>query len=175
MRLHLQPVTAICSQAVEKRSAQSHGAMCVHEFALELIKHAANTAPRATGDASPASQLTYERRCRGVALQVGVVHLRDGGDAPPTPDGAHRAHARRPELPGITRPAHSRVCAAARPQAAHHDRAGMVGFKAGQAVPADMSSRLSAQLLADAKPIPSSMVGGQSSTADMFFEFSDKL
>ena len=31
---------------------------------------------------------------------------------------------------------------------------GMVGFKAGQAVPADMSSRLSAQLLADAQPQP---------------------
>ena len=31
---------------------------------------------------------------------------------------------------------------------------GMVGFKAGEAVPADMSSRLSAQLLADAKPRP---------------------
>ena len=31
---------------------------------------------------------------------------------------------------------------------------GMVGFKAGEAVPADMSSRLSAQLLADAKPQP---------------------
>ena len=29
---------------------------------------------------------------------------------------------------------------------------GIVGFEAGQAVPADMSSRLSAQLLADAKP-----------------------
>ena len=31
---------------------------------------------------------------------------------------------------------------------------GMVGFNAGEAVPADMSSRLSAQLLADAKPRP---------------------
>eukprot|EP00964_Phaeocystis_antarctica_P013183 scaffold7221_cov76-Phaeocystis_antarctica.AAC.1 len=51
------------------------------------------------------------------------VHLRDGGDAPPTPDGAHRAHARRPELPGVARPADGRVCAAARPRAAHHERA----------------------------------------------------
>ena len=31
---------------------------------------------------------------------------------------------------------------------------GMVGFNAGEAVPADMSSRLSAQLIADAKPQP---------------------